>query len=220
MIRLRGLRKAYKVGKNTNAILQDINLDLAKGEFVAVMGQSGAGKTTLINILAMLDSDWQGEYSLAGQAVQTLADPARKKLARDHLSLIFQQYHLLDDLTVAENIALPLQYRDAPRSEIKNRVDELLQRFGLDAMRDYMPRMLSGGQQQMVAVARALVTRPALLLADEPTGALHSEQGAMIMQTLKAIHADGTGILLITHNAENAAMAGRTITIRDGRIEE
>jgi ABC-type lipoprotein export system ATPase subunit len=218
VIQLQQIRKSYRVGAGNQAVLDGIDLTVAEGEFVSIMGPSGSGKTSLLAVLGLLDSDWQGSYQFDGTAVHSLKESARKAFARHRIGLVFQHYHLLDDLSVAENIDLPLDYLGVPRGERQQRVEEVLRRFELVDKRGHYPRQLSGGQQQMVAVARAVASRPRLLLADEPTGALHSSQGEVIMDLLQELNRAGTTIIQVTHNPQYAGRAGRVLQMRDGRL--
>ncbi|CAN5342259.1 ABC transporter ATP-binding protein [soil metagenome] len=221
MIQLRNVERAYDTKAGRTWVLRKITLDVAEGEFVSVMGPSGAGKSTLLNILAMWDSGWEGEYALLGRPVHAIKPKERQKLNRENIGFVFQQYHLLDDLTVYENLDIPLSYRNVPRAERQAIVADTLDRFGIVAKKDLYPPQLSGGQQQMVAVARAMVAEPKLILADEPTGSLHSSQGTMIMDLLKELNRQGTTIIQVTHSEENAAYGDRVIQLRDGwRVEE
>jgi ABC-type lipoprotein export system ATPase subunit len=183
------------------------------------MGPSGAGKSTLLAILGMLDHAWTGEYDFAGTAVHRLGVKDRNALAKRHVGFVFQQYHLLDDLTVAENLDVPLSYRDVKKTERQAIVADTLDRFGIVGKKDLFPQQLSGGQQQLVAVARAVIAKPTLLLADEPTGNLHSAQAREIMALFKRLNGDGTTIIQVTHSEENAAVGDRVITLKDGWIE-
>ena len=216
MIRLSNVEKSYPLQGGRTWILRNVALDIAAGEFLSIMGPSGSGKTSLLNVLGMMDSDWQGEYWLGEQAVHTLAPKQRQALQREHVGFIFQHYHLIDDLTVQENLDLPLSYRDVKSDERKARVADILDRFQIVGKKDLYPKQLSGGQQQLVAVARAVITRPALLLADEPTGALHSTQGKMIMDMLKELNEEGMTIVQVTHSDVNARYAHRIVEMRDG----
>lgn len=218
MIKLKQLEKSVPAGNGRLWLLRQINLDIAPGEFIAVTGPSGAGKSTLLAILGLMDSDCNGEYWLDGKPVHELSAKARQALQREAIGFIFQQYHLIDDLTVAENLDLPLSYRNVPASERKARVADILDRFQIVGKKDLYPKQLSGGQQQLVAVARATITRPKVLLADEPTGALHSSQGEMIMDLLGELNRDGATIVMVTHNPANAARAQRRIELKDGWI--
>jgi ABC-type lipoprotein export system ATPase subunit len=218
IIKLRSVEKWYDTGAGRTFVLRKIDVDVPDGEFLTVMGPSGAGKTTLLNILAMFDGAWDGEYYLDGRAVHDLSGKERNALSKRYVGFVFQQYHLLDDLTVAENLDIPLSYRDIKRSERQAIVAEILDRFQIVAKKDLFPSQLSGGQQQLVAVARALVASPKLILADEPTGSLHSSQGKMIMDLLKELNEQGTTIIQVTHNEKWAAYGGRIIQLADGWI--
>jgi len=219
MLTLHAINKSYQLPAGQQFVLRDVALSVAKDEFVSIMGPSGSGKSSLLAVLALLDRDWRGEYHFEGVALHTEKESRRKDFARTRIGLVFQQYHLLDDLSVAENIELPLDYLGIPRAERRQRAADLLARFDLAAKASLMPRQLSGGQQQMVAVARAVAARPSLLLADEPTGALHSSQGEMIMSLLDELNRAGTTIIQVTHNPDYAARAGRVLQMRDGRLE-
>jgi ABC-type lipoprotein export system ATPase subunit len=199
-----------------NYVLRQINLDIADGEFITIMGPSGAGKSTLLGILGMYDASWEGEYHLLGQAVHKLPAPQRQALNRQHVGFVFQQYHLLDDLTVAENLDMPLSYRNIRKSERDSTVADTLDRFNIVGKKDLFPSQLSGGQQQLVGVARAVVAKPKLLLADEPTGNLHSTQAREIMQLFKKLNSEGTTIIQVTHSEENASHSHRIIRLKDG----
>ena len=218
MISLKNVEKSYPLQAGRVWILRNIALDIGAGEFLSVMGPSGSGKTSLLNILGLMDSDWQGEYTFGDQAVHKLAQKNRQALQRERVGFIFQHYHLIDDLTVHENLDLPLSYRDVKSDERKARVADILDRFQIVGKKDLYPKQLSGGQQQLVAVARAVITRPALLLADEPTGALHSSQGKMIMDLLKELNDEGMTIVQVTHSEKNASYGKRVIQLRDGWI--
>ncbi len=218
MIQLQNIRKSYRIAGGSQTVLDNVDLGVAEGEFVSIMGPSGSGKSTLLSVLGLLDSDWQGDYRFDGVALHAMKESERKNFARGRIGLVFQHYHLLDDLNVAENIDLPLDYLGVARAERRQRVDEVLQRFALGDKRGHYPRQLSGGQQQMLAIARALAGRPRLLLADEPTGALHSSQGEAIMELLVELNRAGTTIVQVTHNPDYAARAGRVLQMRDGRL--
>jgi putative ABC transport system ATP-binding protein len=219
MIKLRKIDKSFPLQAGRSWVLRNIDLDIREGEFVSIMGPSGSGKSTLLNILGMLDGDWQGEYWLKDQPVHTLNQKQRQTLSRDHIGFIFQQYHLIDDLSVYENLDLPLSYRDLPMAERKARVADILDRFQIVGKKDLYPKQLSGGQQQLVAVARAVITRPSLLLADEPTGALHSSQGQSIMDLLKELNGQGMTIVQVTHSDANARCGQRTVELFDGWLK-
>jgi putative ABC transport system ATP-binding protein len=220
LIELRGVEKSYAVSGGRAWVLRNITLDVAAGEFVSVMGPSGAGKSSLLNVLGLMDHEWQGHYALDGIAVEKLDSRQRQNLQREKIAFIFQHYHLIDDLKVWENLDLPLQYRDVPSKERAAQVADLLDRFNIVGKKDLYPSQLSGGQQQLVAVARAVITRPALLLADEPTGALHSSQARMIMDLLHELNRSGMTIVQVTHNEEYAKEAQRTLKLFDGWLED
>ena len=216
MIELKKLERSYKTGHTETWVLRNVSLSIREGEFLTVMGPSGAGKSSLLNVLAMLDDSWRGEYWLEGVAVHELGRKQRAEVARRRIGMVFQSYHLLDDLTVAENIDLPLTYKDIPRSERQALVADTLDRFQIVGKKDLYPSQLSGGQQQLVGIARAMIHKPALLLADEPTGNLHSAQAAEIMRMFKELNDAGTTIVQVTHAEANAAYGTRTIVLRDG----
>ena len=216
MIELKNIEKSVPLAGGRSWLLRQINLQIEPGDFLTLMGPSGAGKSTLLNILGMMDGDYSGEFLFAGEALHKASAKRRQQVQREAIGFVFQHYHLIDDLTVAENLDLPLSYRDLPKLERQARVAEMLDRFQIVAKKDLYPNQLSGGQQQLVAVARAIIARPKLLLADEPTGALHSDQGEMIMQTLKTLNDEGTTIVQVTHNRANANYGKRTLQLRDG----
>jgi len=216
VIKLRNVEKAVKQGPGQIFLLRRIDLDVATGEFVTVMGPSGAGKSTLLAILGLLDHAWTGEYELFGERVDGLQGKQRAELAKRTIGFVFQQYHLLDSLTVAENLEAPLSYRNMRSSERQALVADTLDRFGIVGKKDLFPAQLSGGQQQLVGVARALIATPKLLLADEPTGNLHSEQGAEIMRLFRELNRQGTTIIQVTHSEANAAYGNRIVRLRDG----
>jgi len=219
MIELSNVEKSFQTRAGETFVLRRIDLSIAKGEFVTVMGPSGAGKSTLLSILGMLDHDWRGEYRLLGQDVHRLKPKDRIELNKKHIGFVFQQYHLLDNLTVAENLDIPLSYRNVKGSERAAIVADTLDRFQIVGKKDLFPNQLSGGQQQLVGVARALIAKPALLLADEPTGNLHSDQGREIMRLFKRLNEEGTTIIQVTHSEENATYGNRIVRLRDGWIE-
>jgi len=219
MIKLRSVEKAVKHGPGQIFLLRRIDLDIAPGEFVTVMGPSGAGKSTLLAILGMLDQAWTGEYDLFGEPVHKLGGKQRAELAKRTVGFVFQQYHLLNSLTVAENLEVPLSYRDMKASERQAVVADTLDRFGIVGKKDLYPTQLSGGQQQLVGVARAVIAHPKLLLADEPTGNLHSEQGEEIMRLFRELNRQGTTIVQVTHSEKNAAYGNRIVRLRDGWLE-
>jgi putative ABC transport system ATP-binding protein len=216
MISLRNIEKSYPIAGGQSFVLRQITLEINQGEFVTVMGPSGAGKSTLLAVLGMLDGAWTGEYRLFEHAVHKLDTKKRVALHKQYVGFVFQQYHLLDDLTVAENLDIPLSYRDIRKSERQSMVADTLDRFGMVAKKDLYPRQLSGGQQQLVAVARAVIHKPSIILADEPTGNLHSAQGAEIMQLFKRLNAAGTTIIQVTHSEVNAGYGNRIINLKDG----
>ena len=216
MIQLRNVEKCYQTKAGFTYVLRQINLEIAEGDFITIMGPSGAGKSTLLGILGMYDHAWEGEYQLFDNPVHRLAPKERAALNKRHVGFVFQQFHLLDDLTVAENLDIPLSYRNVPKSERQGMVADLLDRFGVVAKKDLYPGQLSGGQQQLVAVARAIVAKPALLLADEPTGNLHTDQGREIMELFKKLNGEGTTIVQVTHSEANAAYSDRIVNLLDG----
>lgn len=220
LIALRNVEKSFSHGVARTFVLRRITLDVAPGEFVSVMGPSGAGKSTLLHILGMHDAAWTGEYHLLGQPVHALRPKHRQALGRASIGFVFQSYHLLDDLTVAENLDVPLSYRNVPRSERQSLVADTLDRFRIVGKKDLYPSQLSGGQQQLVGVARALIAEPKLLLADEPTGNLHSSQGREIMELFTKLNAEGTTIVQVTHSDVNAAYGTRIIQLRDGWLAD
>ena len=216
MIQLKNIDRSYKTGAGQTWVLRRVNLEIHEGEFITVMGPSGAGKSSLLNVLALLDDQWSGEYFFRQQAVHDMKRKQRSELAKLNIGVVFQSYHLLDDLTVQENIDLPLSYKDIPRSRRQSLVADTLDRFQMVAKKDLYPNQLSGGQQQLVGVARAVIHRPQLLLADEPTGNLHSAQAREIMDLFRELNQQGTTIVQVTHSEANAAYGSRTIQLRDG----
>jgi ABC-type lipoprotein export system ATPase subunit len=218
MIALRNVEKSYPQGGGKVFVLRQVSLDIRPGEFVTIMGPSGAGKSTLLAILGMLDGEWTGDYRLFDHVVHALKPRDRVALHKQYVGFVFQQYHLLDDLTVAENLDIPLSYRDIQKGERQAIVADTLDRFGMVAKKDLYPRQLSGGQQQLVAVARAVIHKPQILLADEPTGNLHSDQGREIMELFKRLNAGGTTIVQVTHSETNAAYGNRIVQLKDGWI--
>lgn len=216
MIHLENVEKYYETRAGRTYVLRQITMDVEEGEFISIMGPSGAGKTTLLNILAMFDSVWGGAFYFDGQPVMDMKPKHRKELHKQNMGFVFQQYHLLDDLTVSENLDIPLSYRDVKRSERQMIVADALDRFQMVGKKDLYPTQLSGGQQQLVAVARATIANPKLILADEPTGSLHSTQGRMIMELLKKLNREGTTIIQVTHSDENASFGDRIINLQDG----
>ena len=220
MIKLRSIEKSYRHGLSQTFVLRRVNVDIQQGEFVSIMGPSGAGKSTLLHIMGMHDSAWNGEYWLFDEPIHQMSAKDRMRLQKQHIGFVFQSYHLLDNLTVYENIELPLSYRDVKKSERQGTVASVLDRFGIVAKKDLYPNQLSGGQQQLVGVARAIVANPAVILADEPTGNLHSSQGQEIMELFKKLNEQGTTIIQVTHSEANAAHGDRIIKLRDGYIEQ
>ncbi|HEX9692373.1 MAG TPA: ABC transporter ATP-binding protein [Gemmatimonadales bacterium] len=216
MIELRGVERSYPAGNSRVWVLRQIDLDVAEGEFLTIMGPSGAGKSTLLAILGMLDAQWEGQYRFLGEPVHALKLRRRAELGKQYVGFVFQQYHLIDDLTVAENLDLPLSYRDVKKKERQGLVADMLDRFSIVGKKDLFPSQLSGGQQQLVAVARAVIGNPKLILADEPTGSLHSSQGRMIMDLLKRLNDEGTTVIQVTHNEEWAQYGDRIIELFDG----
>ncbi len=218
LIQLRDLEKSYRSGYGRSYVLRRISLDIAEGAFVTIMGPSGAGKSTLLGILGMLDAEFSGEYDFLGHPVHGIRPKQRAELNKQYIGFVFQSYHLLDDLTVYENLDLPLSYRDIRPKARASLVAEVLDRFQIVAKKDLFPNQLSGGQQQLVAVARAIVASPRVILADEPTGNLHSAQGKDIMELFKKLNQEGTTIIQVTHSESNAAYGDRVIQLRDGWI--
>ena len=218
MIQLRNIERTYKTGAGVTYVLRRINLDIKEGEFITVMGPSGSGKSTLLSIIGMLDDGWAGEYDFLENAVHKLDRKKRADLNRKYIGFVFQSYHLLDNLTVYENLDVPLSYRNIPRSQRASMVAEVLDRFQIVGKKDLFPNQLSGGQQQLVGVARAVVGNPKLILADEPTGNLHSSQAKEIMELFKKLNDQGTTIIQVTHSEVNASYGDRTIQLFDGWI--
>jgi ABC-type lipoprotein export system ATPase subunit len=218
LIELRNVEKTIPQGPNKIWLLRRIDLDVKDGEFVSIMGPSGAGKSTLLHLLGMHDSAWAGEYHLAGEPVHRLDKKKRSELQKKTVGFVFQSYHLLDDLTVYENLEIPLSYRDVKKSERQGVVADTLDRFGIVGKKDLYPNQLSGGQQQLVAVARAVIANPKLILADEPTGNLHSSHAREIMELFKKLNGEGTTIVQVTHSEANAAFGDRVVKMQDGWI--
>ena len=215
-IRLKDIERSYRTAAGQTWVLRRVNLDIRPGEFITVMGPSGAGKSSLLNVLALLDDEWRGEYWFGEQPVHELKRKERGELAKRQIGMVFQSYHLLDDLTVQENIDLPLSYKNVPRDRRQSMVADVLDRFQIVAKKDLYPSQLSGGQQQLVGVARAVIHRPALLLADEPTGNLHSGQAKEIMELFQQLNREGTTIIQVTHSESNAEYGTRIIQLKDG----
>jgi len=218
MIKLKNVEKYYTNKFLKTYVLRNINLEVGEGEFISIMGPSGSGKSTLLHILGMLDAPSDGEYYFFDEPVHKMKEKKLSELHKTYIGFVFQQYHLIDELTVYENIETPLLYQKVKASERKGRVAEVLDRFNIVAKKDLFPNQLSGGHQQVVAIARAIIGQPKLILADEPTGSLHSEHGKIIMETLKQLNEQGTTIIQVTHNEQNAAYAKRIIKLSDGWI--
>ena len=218
MLRLSGLERSYKTHAGVNYVLRRITLEIREGEFVTIMGPSGAGKTTLLSILGMLDDGWVGDFFFLDQPVHQFDRKRRAELSRRYIGFVFQKYHLLDHLTVQENIDVPLSYRDVPRAERAAIVGDILDRFQIVGKKDLFPNQLSGGQQQLVGIARAVAGNPRIILADEPTGNLHSSQAKQIMELFRRLNQDGTSIIQVTHSEDNAAYGDRVIQLRDGWV--
>lgn len=218
MIRLHNIEKSFAQGATKNYVLRRIDLDIKPGEFVSIMGPSGAGKSTLLHIIGMHDQSWNGEYHFDDVAVHSLNSKKRAELRNKNIGFVFQSYHLLDDQTVFENLELPLSYRDVSRKDRQSIVCDTLDRFQIVGKKDLYPTQLSGGQQQLVGIARAVVASPRLILADEPTGNLHSAQGKEIMDMFKRLNDEGTTIIQVTHSEVNAAYGNRVVQLEDGWI--
>ena len=218
MIQLINIEKSFPVGPSRYYVLRRINLEIRQGEFLTIMGPSGAGKSTLLSILGMLDGDWTGEYYLLDQPIHRMKVKQRAEVNKKYVGFVFQQYHLLDGLTVAENLDIPLSYRNIRKSERQAIVADTLDRFHIVGKKDLYPTQLSGGQQQLVAVARAVIANPKLILADEPTGNLHSSQGKEIMDLFKKLNDEGTTIVQVTHNEAWANYGSHIINLQDGWI--
>jgi ABC-type lipoprotein export system ATPase subunit len=218
MIRLQNVEKFYEHGVTRTYVLRRISAEVKEGEFVSIMGPSGAGKSTLLHILGMHDSAWGGEYYFLEQPVHKAGKKERAELHKKYIGFVFQSYHLIDHLTVYENLDLPLSYRNLPKKERESIVCDTLDRFHIVGKKDLYPTQLSGGQQQLVAVARAIVAGPKLILADEPTGNLHSSQGQEIMELFTRLNAEGTTILQVTHSEKNASYGSRIIQLSDGWV--
>jgi len=216
MIELRDVEKYYASGAGKTYVLRRISMDIKQGDFVTIMGPSGAGKSTLLAILGMLDSNWQGQYYFLSEPVHKLKPKDRVELNKRYIGFVFQQYHLLDSLTVYENLDIPLSYRNIKRSERQSIVADSLDRFQIVGKKDLYPNQLSGGQQQLVAIARAVIANPRLILADEPTGNLHSSQGKEIMELFKRLNNEGTTIIQVTHSEVNASYGNKIINLFDG----
>lgn len=220
MIKLENIGKYYKTGSVKTFVLRNINLDVTDGDFLTVMGPSGAGKSTLLHILGMLDDPSDGEYFFYDQPAHEFNEKKRSDIHKNHIGFVFQNYHLIDELTVYENLETPLLYKKVKASERKALVADTLDRFRIVAKKDLFPNQLSGGQQQLVGITRAIITSPKLILADEPTGNLNSTQGKEIMDLLKALNEDGTTIIQVTHNEKWAEYGNRIVHLLDGWIEK
>lgn len=218
MLELKGIYKWVNTGNNRTFILKDVDLSVKEGEFISIMGPSGSGKSTLLNIIGMLDEFNEGEYHFLHESVHKLKEKQRSNLYKQYIGFVFQAYHLIDELTVYENIETPLIYQDIKTSERKAMVADMLDRFQIVGKKDLFPTQLSGGQQQLVGIARALIAKPKLLLADEPTGNLNSKQGEEIMNLFKELNKEGTAIIQVTHSEKNAAYGSRIINLLDGMI--
>jgi len=218
MLKLVNVEKSFPAGPARYYVLRRIGIEVKEGEFITIMGPSGAGKSTLLSILGMLDASWTGEYYFLDHAVHKMNPKQRAEINKKYIGFVFQQYHLLDNLTVAENLDIPLSYRDIKSSERQGIVADTLDRFHIVGKKDLFPSQLSGGQQQLVAVARAVIANPKLILADEPTGNLHSSQGKDIMELFKKLNNEGTTIVQVTHSETNAAYGHRIIKLVDGWV--
>ena len=218
MIQLNELTKVYRTDEIESTALNNVSFGIKKGEFVSVMGPSGCGKSTLLNVLGMLDKPESGSYQFLGQEIAGLNEKGRADVRKKNIGFIFQNFNLIDELTVFENIELPLIYNKVPASERKERVNALIEKIGIAHRASHFPQQLSGGQQQRVAVARALVTKPPLILADEPTGNLDSSHGNEVMELLCELHEEGTTIIMVTHSSHDASYSGRIINLLDGQV--
>jgi putative ABC transport system ATP-binding protein len=218
LISLRNIEKYFEQGPTRTYVLRRINIDIEEGEFVSIMGPSGAGKSTLLHVIGMHDSAWSGEYHFLGVPIHRLSKKERAEIYKKYMGFVFQSYHLIDSLTVYENLEIPLSYRNIKKSERQAIVCDMLDRFHIVGKKDLFPNQLSGGQQQLVAIARAMIASPKLILADEPTGNLHSSQGREIMELFKKLNEEGTTIIQVTHNEKNAECGHRIIQIEDGWI--
>lgn len=219
MIELKNISKYFRAGLQKSYVLRNISLQVEEGEFITIMGPSGAGKSTLLNILGLLEKPSEGEYYFMGQAAHKLGERQKSELHKYHIGFVFQAYHLIDELTVYENIETPLLYKKIKSSQRKSMVAEILDRFQIVAKKDLFPHQLSGGQQQLVGVARAIISKPSLLLADEPTGNLHSKQGEEIMELFQQLNREGITIIQVTHSEKNAQYSHRIIQLADGWVD-
>jgi ABC-type lipoprotein export system ATPase subunit len=219
MLELKGIYKWYNTGNNRTFLLKDVDLSVKAGEFISIMGPSGSGKSTLLNVIGMLDTFDEGQYHFLHESVHKLKEKQRSALYKQYIGFVFQAYHLIDELTVYENIETPLIHQDIKTSERKAMVADMLDRFQIVGKKDLFPTQLSGGQQQLVGIARALIAKPKLLLADEPTGNLNSKQGEEIMQLFKQLNDEGVTIIQVTHSEKNAGYGSRIINLLDGMIQ-
>ncbi len=219
LLQLQNIFKWYQTGAGRTFVLRDINLTINEGEFVSIMGPSGSGKSTLLHILGMMDEPSEGEYYFIEQPVHKIKEKQRAELYKKYVGFVFQAYHLIDELTVYENIETPLLYKGVKTAERQAMVADVLDRFQIVGKKDLFPSQLSGGQQQLVGIARAIITKPKIILADEPTGNLNSKQGEEIMELFKQLNQEGVTIIQVTHSERNAAYASRTIHLLDGRVE-
>jgi len=218
LLQLNNIFKWVTTGGQRIFLLKDINLQVGEGEFISIMGPSGSGKSTLLNIIGMLDGFDEGEYHFLDESVHTLKERHRVNLYKEYIGFVFQSYHLLDELTVQENLEMPLIYKNIKGAQRKALVADMLDRFNIVGKKDLFPAQLSGGQQQLVGIARALISNPKLILADEPTGNLNSKQGEEIMEIFKGLNKDGVTIIQVTHSEKNADYGSRTINLLDGRM--
>ena len=219
MLQLKNVFKWYDTKAGKNFVLRDINLTVQEGEFISIMGPSGSGKSTLLHILGMMDEPSEGEYHFIEQPVHRIKEKQRSELYKKYIGFVFQAYHLIDELTVYENIETPLLYQSMKSSERQSLVSDILDRFQIVGKKDLFPSQLSGGQQQLVGIARAIITKPKLILADEPTGNLNSKQGEEIMDLFRQLNSEGVTIIQVTHSEKNATYGSRTVNLLDGRIE-
>ena len=220
MIRLKDIEKKHKTRAGFTYVLRQVNLQIDEGEFITIMGPSGAGKSTLLNILGLFDGEFEGDYYFENSSVRSMKPKERAALNKAKVGFVFQQFHLLDDLTISENLDMPLSYRNVGRSERQSMVADVLDRFGIVAKKDLYPSQLSGGQQQLVAIARAIISKPAVILADEPTGNLHTDQGREVMDLFKRLNQDdGTTVIQVTHNEAWSKYGDRIIQLNDGWVD-
>lgn len=218
MIQMKGIFKFYPTGFGKTYVLNDVDFEAREGEFISIMGPSGSGKSTLLHIIGMLDEPSSGDYYFFEQAVHKLNERQRAEMHKHHIGFVFQSYHLIDELTVYENIEMPLLYKKVKSAERKSMVCDMIDRFQIVGKKDLFPNQLSGGQQQLVAIARAVINKPRLILADEPTGNLNSRQGEEIMELFKKLNEEGTTIIQVTHSEKNASYGKRVVNLLDGRV--